>query len=444
MFAKPQLLAASLVLVCAFAPDASANSPLPATLTYQGQLLQTGNPANGLFDLRACLYADAAGDTQLACAPDFEDWPVDQGLFSLSLDFGSEHFSGQQRYIQISVRAAGSGAELTPLLPRQPIQAAPYALFAMAGNPGPQGEPGPQGKPGPQGETGPMGPPGPGGGDSFWQQSGTTIHYNGGNVGIGTDSPGALLHLNSNLGAQLRISRAGAEASSDLQRTGTWPGGSALGTLRYLDSAGAVQGEIRVINQSISPPRPSMRILVGGSTVMSLRDSGNVGIGTLSPADTLHVNGTTRTRVMRITGGSDLAERFDVGGIGAIRPEPGMVVSIDPEQPGRLVVSSLAYDRTVAGIISGAGGINSGMIMGQEDSIADGALPVALTGRVYALVDTSNGPVRPGDLLTTSSIPGHATVVGDASRAHGAVLGKAMTPLAAGERGLVLVLVSLQ
>ena len=119
-------------------------------------------------------------------------------------------------------------------------------------------------------------------------------------------------------------------------------------------------------------------------------------------------------------------------------------MSIDPENPGKLAVSRERYDRKVAGIISGAGGINPGMLMGQDGSDADGDYPVALTGRVYCLCDASIGAIEPGDLLTTSDIPGHAMKVIDHSRATGATLGKAMSRLARGETGLVLVLVSLQ
>jgi len=144
--------------------------------------------------------------------------------------------------------------------------------------------------------------------------------------------------------------------------------------------------------------------------------------------------------VLEILGGADLAESFDVNGGGA---EPGSVVVIDPDQPGKLKLSAKAYDRTVAGIISGAGGVQTGMVMGQQGSIADGAHQVALTGRVYCSCDTSNGAIQPGDLLTTSETPGHAMKVTDHTAAQGAILGKAMTKLESGE-GLVLVLVNLQ
>ena len=97
----------------------------------------------------------------------------------------------------------------------------------------------------------------------------------------------------------------------------------------------------------------------------------------------------------------------------------------------------------MAGIISGAGGVKPGMLMGQKGSSADGAFPVALTGRVYVWADASNGPIQPGDLLTTTDAPGHAMKVTDYARAHGAIIGKAMTSLQEGT-GLVLVLVALQ
>jgi hypothetical protein len=154
-------------------------------------------------------------------------------------------------------------------------------------------------------------------------------------------------------------------------------------------------------------------------------------------------NGTTTLSVLELTGGADLSEQFDVSGA-EHEVSPGMVVSIDPDHPGRLRVSDTAYDRKVAGILSGAGGVKPGMLMVQKGSAADGANPVALTGRVYCWADASYGGIEPGDMLTTSDTPGHAMRVADHTRAQGAILGKAMTGLEPGERGLVLVLVTLQ
>jgi hypothetical protein len=71
----------------------------------------------------------------------------------------------------------------------------------------------------------------------------------------------------------------------------------------------------------------------------------------------------------------------------------------------------------------------------------DGGVTVALAGKVWCLADADEAPIAPGDLLTTSSTPGHARRVTEPDRAFGAVVGKALTRLHGG-RGLVRVLVS--
>jgi hypothetical protein len=163
---------------------------------------------------------------------------------------------------------------------------------------------------------------------------------------------------------------------------------------------------------------------------------------------TIDADGLVSVKALKING-SDFAENFDVnvaestGVVTRTKVEAGMVVSIDLADPGKLKLSTRAYDRRVAGIISGAGGVNPGMMMGQEGTLADGKHPVALSGRVYCWVDASRGAIKPGDLLTTSSTPGHAMKASDGAKAQGAIIGKAMTGLKSG-RGLVLVLVTLQ
>jgi hypothetical protein len=142
-----------------------------------------------------------------------------------------------------------------------------------------------------------------------------------------------------------------------------------------------------------------------------------------------------------IEGGSDLAEPFKMTSGDGDVPQ-GAVVVIDEQNPGRLKISDQDYDTHVAGVVSGANGINPGIQM-QQQGLLDGGKNVALTGRVYVQADTSNGAIKPGDLLTTSRTPGHAMKVTDHARAAGAILGKAMTGLSNGQ-GMVLVLVSLQ
>jgi hypothetical protein len=148
--------------------------------------------------------------------------------------------------------------------------------------------------------------------------------------------------------------------------------------------------------------------------------------------------GLVSVKALQITGGADLAEPFKTtGGLA-----PGSLVVIDANQPGRLLPSTHAYDRRVAGVVSGANDIHPGVSLEQLDS-GDGKQQVALSGRVYALADASNGPIRPGDFLTTSRTAAHAMKAANLKKAQGAIIGKAMSGLEKGE-GLVLVLVSLQ
>lgn len=173
---------------------------------------------------------------------------------------------------------------------------------------------------------------------------------------------------------------------------------------------------------------------------VTVKNNGNVGIGTHSPSSKLHVNGK-----LTVTG-SDFAERFNINETTTSTNTeiiPGMLVSIDENNYGELTLSQKAYDTKVAGIISGAGGVSTGMIMGEANTLADGDTPVALSGRVYCYVDASYAEIKPGDLLTTSPTEGHAMKVRRHNKAKGAIIGKAMTPLKEG-KGLVLVLVSLQ
>jgi hypothetical protein len=147
---------------------------------------------------------------------------------------------------------------------------------------------------------------------------------------------------------------------------------------------------------------------------------------------------TSGASVLELGEGLDYSEGFDLSGKDTITP--GTVLIISPDDPGTLTISSGPYDRKVAGIVAGANGLGSAVKVGGDRFDAN----VALAGRVYCNVDATYGAVEPGDQLTTSATPGYAMVVQDYSRAQGATIGKAMERLKEGQKGQILVLVTLQ
>ena len=108
---------------------------------------------------------------------------------------------------------------------------------------------------------------------------------------------------------------------------------------------------------------------------------------------------------------------------------------------GKLDACSKSYDKTVVGVISGAGGLAPAVVL-DKDKPSAARQPIAMLGKVYCKVSAQYAAIEAGDLLTTSPTPGHAMKADDPARAFGAVLGKALQPLSSGE-GLIPIIVTL-
>lgn len=525
-----------LVILPALVPPVRGATPLGTAFTYQGQLKDAGSPLNGPADFQFSLWDAVTGGAQIGSMVSLNAVNITNGLFTVNLDFGAAAFSGNARWLQLAVRSpAGGVGAFTTLSPRQPLTAAPYALYAL-GSPG---------------------------GTGFWAASGADIHNtNDGKVGIGTDTPTGLLGVEStaNVHGVWSVVPYIPIYGHRTGTTGTWPAVHAecdsasantsairgfLNSTNAGDGSAAVRGVnhgtdgdgagvyglhdgsgIGVHGESISgngvygvgssvgvrgkatdasgwggmflgsgsygsgrallvmgdsllgfvevaggtdtaPASGGYLVLgstsganismdnneimarnngvaatlamnaAGGNVTLIQSGTGNVGIGTANPAAKLHVNGTARVNVLEITG-ADLAEKFPM----SERIEPGMVVAIDPKNPGKLCMARGAYNRHVAGVASGAGDVPVGVILGNLPGSED-AVPVAMSGRVLVHGDATMRGIEVGDLLTTSERAGYAMAVTEFDRAHGAVIGKAMTSLARGETGTVLVLVNL-
>jgi hypothetical protein len=140
------------------------------------------------------------------------------------------------------------------------------------------------------------------------------------------------------------------------------------------------------------------------------------------------------------TGGADFAESVALAARDGHR-EPGDLLVVDRGSTRQLTLATEPYSTLVAGIYSTKPGV-----LATPHLMAEGAaneIPLAIVGIVPCKVSAENGPIMPGDLLVTSSTPGHAMKGTERNRMLGAVVGKALEPLSAG-KGVIQVLVTLQ
>jgi hypothetical protein len=179
-------------------------------------------------------------------------------------------------------------------------------------------------------------------------------------------------------------------------------------------------------------------LATNGTERMRILGTGNVGIGTVSPAYALDVVGSIHATNVIGASYQDVAEWVPAStGMAA-----GTVVVLSREKTNEVQPSETAYDASVAGVVSAKPGIILGE--GSPDKAQ-----VATTGRVKVKVDATKEPIKIGDLLVTSDKPGMAmksipvNVSGIAMHRPGTIVGKALEPLASGE-GEILVLLSLQ
>jgi hypothetical protein len=139
--------------------------------------------------------------------------------------------------------------------------------------------------------------------------------------------------------------------------------------------------------------------------------------------------------------GADFAESMVVAGDRATYTAGDLLV-IDPTANRRVALAQRPYSTLVAGIYSTKPGL-LGTTRGANESAPQNEVPLAVVGIVPCKVTTENGAIQIGDLLVTSSTPGHAMKGTERGRMLGAVVGKALEPLREGQ-GVVQVLVTLQ
>jgi hypothetical protein len=122
------LLLAPLVQPGLAQEPAPQGTPLAGAITYQGQLNRGGSPVNSTCNLRFSLYDAAAGGLQVGSTLTRSGVTLANGLFTVAdLDFGSDAFGGEARWLEVAVQCTGD-ASYTTLGPRQALTAPPYAF----------------------------------------------------------------------------------------------------------------------------------------------------------------------------------------------------------------------------------------------------------------------------------------------------------------------------
>ncbi|MGB9880470.1 MAG: hypothetical protein ACPLRM_06890 [Anaerolineae bacterium] len=96
--------------------------------TYQGRLLKDGSPVNGNCDFQFQLWDAASGGTQVGTTLTKTNIPVTNGVFTVQLGFSGSPFTGDARWLQISVRHPAGSGSYQLLSPRQPLTAVPYGM----------------------------------------------------------------------------------------------------------------------------------------------------------------------------------------------------------------------------------------------------------------------------------------------------------------------------
>ncbi len=119
-----------LVAVCSLFILINSVLAQGTAFTYQGQLQSGGSPANGNYDFTFALFNNSATNTgQVGSTLTNLDVGVTNGLFTITLDFGPEVFTGGSAWLAIGVTTNG-GSNFSALNPLQELTPTPYAIYA--------------------------------------------------------------------------------------------------------------------------------------------------------------------------------------------------------------------------------------------------------------------------------------------------------------------------
>ena len=251
--------------------------------------------------------------------------------------------------------------------------------------------------------------------------------YVNGKIGIASTSPDEVLSVKGNINFTGKLLEDGNEIFSgviamfDTACPTGWTSFSALNSTfpRGATTYGGTGGDATHIH-SVNPPATNTGSDAeggyyaagsGGSAIPRTAHYHSVDIAAFDSVATSSLPPYLDMVFCKKNAGADIAEWTS----SKEQYESGTLVVLDPDANERLLKSNKAYDLTVVGVIS----TQPGWIVGTQSANAQ---MLTLTGRVPAKVSLINGPIKIGDPITTSSIPG----TGMKATQPGAIVGKAM------------------
>ncbi len=179
------------IFIVAFTTNTYAVGVIGSGFSYQGELIDSGAPANGEYSIQiALMLTEVAGPTAVT----FKQFPnvqVTNGLFTIAeVDFGDVVYNGTEYWLQLLVKESSNPGSHIALAPRQRLSAVPYAVQAefLAANGASNGDVLQFDGSNWVGETVTSSP---------WTIIGSQITYTTGKVGVGTGSPNATLHISA-------------------------------------------------------------------------------------------------------------------------------------------------------------------------------------------------------------------------------------------------------
>ena len=113
--------------------------PVSSGFTYQGQLILDDMAVTGTADFQFYLHDAETGGSMVGGGLQYNAVNVDLGVFTVTLNWGTANFDGNERWLEIRVRHPNdpdNTEQFTVLGPRQRLTVVPYAIHALNGGGG--------------------------------------------------------------------------------------------------------------------------------------------------------------------------------------------------------------------------------------------------------------------------------------------------------------------